>query len=42
MARVEPFSDTARGKQLGVLKGRMQIRRDLVRNDTAADWEMLK
>lgn len=42
MARVEPLTNGAHRKQLGVLKGSMRIRRDLVRSDTTADWEMLK
>jgi prevent-host-death family protein len=42
MARVEPFNDGSHRKQLGALKGSMRIRRDLVRSDAAADWEMLK
>ena len=42
MARVEPFTDSAPGKRLGVLKGTMRIRRDLTRVDTTRDWEMLK
>ncbi len=41
MARVVPFSDGADGKQLGLLKGSMRIRRDLLRSDTTRDWEML-
>jgi len=31
MARVEPFTAGASPKQLGTLKGKMRIRRDLVR-----------
>ena len=42
MARVEPVRGGAPGKQLGVLKGHMRIRRDLARVDTTKDWEMLK
>ncbi|MGD0945835.1 MAG: type II toxin-antitoxin system prevent-host-death family antitoxin [Candidatus Binatia bacterium] len=42
MARVEPFADAEKRKELGALKGSMRIRRDLVRSDTTADWEMLK
>ena len=41
MVRVEPFVEGA-GKQLGVLKGNMRIRRDLAGVDTTKDWEMLK
>jgi prevent-host-death family protein len=42
MARVEPFTGGPHGKQLGVLKGAMRIRRGLVRIETTRDWEMLK
>ena len=42
LARVEAFSSGARGKQLGVLKGSMRFRGNLVRADTTGDWEMLK
>ena len=42
MVRVEPFTEGAPGKQLGVLKENMRIRRDLVESDTTGDWEMLK
>ena len=42
MVRVEPFSNGAQRKQLGSLKGRMHIPRDLVWGDTTRDWEALK
>jgi antitoxin (DNA-binding transcriptional repressor) of toxin-antitoxin stability system len=42
MARVEAFRQSGSRKQLGTLKGKMRIRRDLVRVDTSHDWEMLK
>ena len=42
MARVEAMPASPQGKQLGTLKGNMRIRRDLVRADTTADWEMLR
>jgi prevent-host-death family protein len=42
LATVEPVKERARGKRLGALKGRMIIRRDLVRADTTRDWEMLR
>lgn len=41
MARVVPISDETQRKQLGLLKGSMRIRRDLLRSDTTRDWEML-
>ena len=42
MARVEPVTAGLEGKRLGVLKGVMRIRRNLVRVETTRDWEMLK
>ena len=42
MVRVEPFDGGVQGKRLGVLKGNMQIHRDLAHVDTTRDWEMLK
>jgi prevent-host-death family protein len=42
MARVERYADGAQAKRLGVLKGSMDIRHDLVRVGTTRDWEMLK
>jgi prevent-host-death family protein len=41
LAAVQPVKDRPRRKRLGALKGRMVIRRDLVRIDTTRDWEML-
>ena len=42
LAAVQPVKTRPRGKRLGTLKGRMTIRRDLVRLDTTRDWEMLR
>lgn len=42
MARIEGVPDSKPGKQLGTLAGSMRIRGNLLRNDTASDWEMLK
>jgi hypothetical protein len=42
MARVEPLRDAKRRKQLGLLKDTIEVRRDLVRSDTADDWEILE
>jgi prevent-host-death family protein len=42
LATVQPVETPARGKRLGRLKGRMVIRRDIVRTDTTRDWEMLR
>jgi len=41
LAAVQPVKDRPRRKRLGALKGRMVIRRALVRIDTTRDWEML-
>ena len=42
MAVVQPAPEPGAGKRLGTLKGSMKIRRDLVRTDASADWEMLR
>ena len=42
LAAVQPVFDRAHKKRLGGLKGRMVIRRDLLRVDTTKDWEMLR
>jgi len=42
LAAVQPVKARPHGKRLGALKGRMTIRRDLVRVDTTRDWEMLR
>ena len=42
LAAVQPVKTRPQGKRLGTLKGRMTIRRDLVRLDTTRDWEMLR
>ena len=42
LATVQPVNSPGRGKRLGGLKGRMTIRRDLVRIDTTGDWDMLR
>jgi len=41
LATVQPVKERPRRKRLGALKGRMVIRRALVRIDTTRDWEML-
>jgi prevent-host-death family protein len=38
MVRIEPFTGGTQGKRLGLLKGFMGIRRNLVRIDTTQDW----
>lgn len=40
LASIQPVAVKPRGKRLGGLKGRMVIRRDLVRLDTTTEWEM--
>jgi prevent-host-death family protein len=42
LVTVQPADLHRRGKRLGGLKGQMTIRRDLVRIDTAGDWDMLR
>ena len=42
LATVRPAESPRRGKRLGGLKGRMTIRRDLDKIDTASDWDMLR
>jgi len=39
---VQPAPEPGAGKRLGGLAGSMKIRRDLVRTDSSADWEMLR
>ena len=42
LVTVQPVDARGQGKRLGGLKGRMTIRRDLVKLDTTADWDMLR
>ena len=42
LATVTPVRPPRRGKRLGGLRGRMIIRRDLVKADTTGDWDMLR
>jgi prevent-host-death family protein len=42
LATLQPVEPLGGGKRLGGLKGRMTIRRDLVKNDTTGDWDMLR
>ncbi len=41
LARIEPILEDAPRRKLGALRGRMQIRGDIVRTDSERDWEML-
>ena len=40
IARVTPILDRASPRKLGVLKGMMQIKGDIVHNDSTSEWEM--
>jgi prevent-host-death family protein len=42
LAILQPVESPGAGKRLGGLKGRMTIRRDLVKIDTTRDWDMLR
>src|SRR5262249_42739496 len=42
LATVRPLEPSGPGKLLGGLKGKMTIRRDLVKVDTTPDWEILR
>jgi prevent-host-death family protein len=42
LVTVQPVEPHGRGKRLGGLKGRMTVRRDLVKVDTTRDWDMLR
>ena len=42
LVTVQPVESRERGKRLGGLKGRMIVRRDLVKADTTGDWAMLR
>jgi len=42
LAVVQPAPEPGAGKRLGALTGSMKIRRDLVRTNSSADWEMLR
>ncbi len=42
LVRIEPVDSKGRGKRLGGLKGRMNVRPDLVKASSEHDWEMLR
>ena len=42
LVTVQPVEIPKRGKRFGSLKGRLTIRRDLVKADTTRDWDMLR
>ncbi len=41
LARIEPIIEGAPTRQLGAVRGRMQIRGDIVEAGTEQDWEAL-
>jgi prevent-host-death family protein len=42
LVTVQPVDAPGPGKRLGGLRGRMTIRRELVKLDTTGDWDMLR
>jgi len=42
LARVEPVREAPSERPLGVLRGQMKIRGDIVATDSSADWELLE
>ena len=42
IARIEPILDKMPERKLGVLKGKMRIKGDIVHADFSADWEMAR
>ena len=42
LVTVQPVESPRPGKRLGGLKGRMTVRRDLVKVDTTRDWDVLR
>ena len=42
LVTVQPIEPHSRGKRLGGLRGRMTLRRNLVKLDTTGDWDMLR
>jgi prevent-host-death family protein len=41
LARIEPISEAATERRLGLYQGRMRIRGDIVHGTSEGDWEML-
>jgi len=41
LARIEPISDQVSERRLGLYRGRMRIRGDVVHATSADDWDML-
>ena len=42
LARIEPISEEASERRLGLYRGRMRIKSDLVRSSSEDDWDMLR
>lgn len=42
LARVEPIPETASERRLGLHRGRMRIRGDIVHSSSEDDWNMLR
>jgi prevent-host-death family protein len=42
IARVEPVREVHSERPLGIFRGRMKVRGDIVHADTSADWEALE
>jgi len=42
IARVEPVREDRSERPLGVFRGRMKVRGDIVQTDSSADWEALE
>ncbi len=42
LARIEPIPEKARERRLGLFRGRMRIRGDIVYGSSEGDWDMLE
>lgn len=42
IARIEPIMEGEPSRRLGVLRGRMRIKGDIVEVDTTQDWDIVK
>ena len=42
LVTIRPADALPQGKALGRLRGHMVVKRNLVRSDSSADWEMLR
>ncbi len=41
LARIEPIPEKATERRLGLYRGRMRIRGDIVQSSSEGDWDML-